>query len=403
MQLALGLICMMAISSPQYVWTLFTKPMMTQLGVSLTQLQVTFSIFIVLQTFLSPLQGYLIEKFGPRLLLAAGALMTGLSWVLASSADTLTSLYLTYGLLGGVGTGIIYVGIVGLMVAWFPDKRGMAAGFVAAGYGMGAVLTTFPVTTSIAKLGYQPTLLNFGLIFGAVAFLAALGMKRPPKDWMADYVARNKKTNGVSSGKMLKTPLFWLMFLMMTMMSTSGLMVISQMASFSKDFGIADATVWGMAALPLALTIDRFTNGLTRPFFGWVSDRIGRESTMFIAFGLEGIAMTLWLLTRDNTLLFVVFSGIVFFGWGEIFSLFPSTLTDTFGEKHATTNYGFLYMAQGIGSIFGGPLAARLHETTGSWLPVFAVVISLDVLTALLAIAVLRPLRKKYLRANASI
>src|SRR6202162_1527596 len=376
--------------------------MMTQLGVSLTQLQITFSIFVVLQTFLSPLQGYLIEKFGPKLLLATGAIMTGLSWILSASADSLTSLYLTYGLLGGVGTGIIYVGIVGLMVAWFPDKRGMAAGFVAAGYGMGAVLTTFPVTTSIAKLGYQPTLLNFGLIFGAVAFLAALGMKRPPKDWMADYVARNKKTNGVSSGKMLKTPLFWLMFLMMTMMSTSGLMVISQMASFSKDFGIADATVWGMAALPLALTIDRFTNGLTRPFFGWVSDRIGRESTMFIAFGLEGIAMTLWLLTRDNTLLFVMFSGVVFFGWGEIFSLFPSTLTDTFGEKHATTNYGFLYMAQGIGSILGGPLAAWLHEATKSWITVFSVVITLDVLTALLAIAVLRPLRKKYLRANAS-
>ncbi|MDB5774849.1 MAG: oxlT2 [Herbaspirillum sp.] len=401
MQLTLGLICMMAISSPQYVWTLFTKPLMTQLGVSLTQLQVTFSIFIVLQTFLSPLQGYLIDKFGPRLLLAAGAIMTGLSWVLASSAGSLTSLYLTYGLLGGVGTGIIYVGIVGLMVAWFPDKRGMAAGVVAAGYGMGAVLSTFPVTTSIAKLGYQPTLLHFGLIFGAIAFLAALGMKRPPQNWMADYVARNKKTNGLSSGKMLKTPLFWLMFFMMTMMSTSGLMVISQMASFSKDFGIADATVWGMAALPLALTIDRFTNGLTRPFFGWVSDRIGRESTMFIAFGLEGIAMTLWLLTRDNTLLFVLLSGVVFFGWGEIFSLFPSTLTDTFGEKHATTNYGFLYMAQGIGSIFGGPLAASMHEAWGSWVPVFAVVISLDVLTALLAIAVLKPMRQKYLRANA--
>src|ERR1700686_5297881 len=208
MQLFLGLVCMMAISSPQYVWTLFTKPLITQLGVSLTQVQITFSIFVVLQTFLSPLQGYLIKTFGPRLLLAAGALMTGLSWVLASSADTLTSLYLTYGLLGGVGTGIIYVGIVGLMVAWFPDKRGMAAGFVAAGYGMGAVLTTFPVTTSIAKLGYQPTLLNFGLIFGAVAFLAALGMKRPPDDWMADYIARTKKTEGLNSGQMLKTSVF---------------------------------------------------------------------------------------------------------------------------------------------------------------------------------------------------
>jgi oxalate/formate antiporter len=403
MQLVLGLICMMAISSPQYVWTLFTRPLMTQLGVSLTRLQVTFSIFVVLQTFLSPLQGYLIEKFGPKLLLGAGAILTGLSWVLAASANSLLSVYLNYGVLGGIGTGIIYVGIVGLMVAWFPDKRGMAAGVVAAGYGMGAVLSTFPVSASIAKLGYRPTLLHFGLIFGAIALLAALGMKRPPKGWMADYIARNKKTEGLNSGQMLKTPLFWLMFVMMTMMSTSGLMVISQMASFSKDFGIADATILGMGALPLALTIDRVTNGLTRPFFGWVSDRIGRERTMFIAFGLEAIAMTLWLLTRENTLLFVVFSGIVFFGWGEIFSLFPATLTDTFGEKHAIANYGFLYMAQGIGSIFGGPLAARLHEASGSWLPVFAVVISLDVLTALLAIAVLQPLRRKYLRANASV
>jgi oxalate/formate antiporter len=403
MQLLLGLICMMAISSPQYVWTLFTRPLMTQLGVSLTRLQVTFSIFVVLQTFLSPLQGYLIERFGPKLLLAAGAILTGLSWVLAASADSLRSLYLSYGVLGGIGTGIIYVGIVGLMVAWFPDKRGMAAGVVAAGYGMGAVLSTFPVSASIAKLGYRPTLLHFGLIFGAIAFFAALAMKRPPKGWMADYIARNKKTEGASSGQMLKTPLFWLMFVMMTMMSTSGLMVISQMATFSKDFGIADATILGMGALPLALTIDRVTNGLTRPFFGWVSDRIGRERTMFIAFGLEAIAMTLWLLTRENTLLFVVFSGIVFFGWGEIFSLFPATLTDTFGEQHAIANYGFLYMAQGIGSIFGGPLAARLHEASGSWLPVFAVVISLDGLTALLAIAVLKPLRRKYLRANASI
>jgi oxalate/formate antiporter len=402
MQLVLGLICMMAISSPQYVWTLFTKPLMAQLAVSLTQLQVTFSVFIVLQTFLSPLQGHLIEKFGPKLLLAAGGIMTGLSWVLASSADTLMSVYLTYGVLGGIGTGIIYVGIVGLMVAWFPDRRGMAAGVVAAGYGMGAVLTTFPVTNSIAKFGYQPTLLHFGLIFGAVAFLAALGMKQPPKDWMAGYIAHNKKTEGRSSGEMLKTPVFWLMFLMMTMMSTSGLMVISQMASFSRDFGIADATILGMGALPLALTLDRITNGLTRPFFGWVSDRIGREKTMFIAFGLEAIAMTLWLLTRDITLLFVLFSGIVFFGWGEIFSLFPSTLTDTFGEKHAITNYGFLYMAQGIGSIFGGPLAARLHEASGSWLPVFAVVISLDVLTALLAIAVLKPMRRRYLVSRLS-
>ena len=397
-QLALGLICMMAISSPQYVWTLFTKPLIAELGVTLTQVQVTFSILIVLQTFVSPLQGFLIEKFGARRLLATGAVLAGLSWVLAASATSLTGIYLTYGLLGGLGTGIIYVGIVGLMVAWFPDKRGMATGVVAAGYGMGALLTTFPVTHSIAGQGYQQTLLHFGVVFGAVAFLAALGIKRPPAGWMADH-ARNATQNssGMSPGQMLKTPVFWLMFVMMTMMSTSGLMVISQMASFAKDFGITNAEIFGMAALPLALTVDRFTNGLTRPFFGWVSDRIGRENTMFIAFGLEGIAMTLWLLTRENTLLFVLFSGLVFFGWGEIFSLFPSTLTDTFGDKHATTNYGFLYMAQGVGSIFGGPLAAYLHEVTQSWITVFAVVIALDLITAALAIAALKPMRRKFL------
>ncbi|HEY5291401.1 MAG TPA: oxalate/formate MFS antiporter [Burkholderiales bacterium] len=399
-QLALGLLCMMAISSPQYVWALLTKPMMAAFGVKLSQLQVTFSILIVFQTFLSPFQGYLIDRFGPRMLLSIGGALTGLSWILASQVSDVTHLYLTYGLLGGIGTGVIYVGIVGQMVQWFPDKRGFATGMVAAGYGMGAVLTTFPVSDSIAALGYQQTLLRFGFLFGAVALLAAQGMRRPPANWMRHVIDQSKSVEGVGPSVMLRSPVFWLMFLMFTLMSTSGLMVISQMGAFAKDFGITAVEVFGMAALPLALTIDRFTNGLTRPFFGYISDRIGREQTMLLAFGLEGLAMTLWLLTRDNAILFVLLSGVVFFGWGEIFSLFPSTLTDTFGKKHATTNYGFLYMAQGIGSILGGPLAAWMHESTGSWSTVFAVVITLDFLTAFLAIAVLKPMRGKLLTAK---
>jgi MFS family permease len=225
-------------------------------------------------------------------------------------------------------------------------------------------------------------------------------MRRPPANWMRHAVDQSKSVEGVGPSVMLRSPVFWLMFLMFTLMSTSGLMVISQMGAFAKDFGITAVEVFGMAALPLALTIDRFTNGLTRPFFGFISDRIGREKTMLLAFGLEGLAMTLWLLTRDNAVLFVLLSGVVFFGWGEIFSLFPSTLTDTFGKKHATTNYGFLYMAQGVGSILGGPLAAWMHESTGSWTAVFAVVITLDFVTAMLAIAVLKPMRGKLLAAK---
>ena len=402
LQLVYGLVCMMAISSPQYVWTLFTKPMQAQFGTTLSALQVTFSILIVLQTFLSPFQGFLIDRFGPRLLISAGAALTGLSWVLASQVSSVWGIYLTYGLFGGIGTGIIYIGVVGLMVRWFPDRRGFAAGVVAAGYGMGAILTTFPVASSLAASGWQHTLLVYGLVFGAIGLIAAQGLKAPPAGWMADHTPAKSSATDMTSRQMLKTPVFWLMFIMMTMMSTSGLMVISQMGSFAKDFGVTNALVWGMAALPLALTIDRFTNGLTRPFFGWVSDRIGRENTMVLAFGLEGIAMAIWLITRDNAVLFVLMSGVVFFGWGEIFSLFPSTLTDTFGAKHATMNYGFLYMAQGVGSVLGGPLAALLHESTGSWIPVFNLVIAMDLLTAALAFLALKPMRSKFLAARAA-
>jgi OFA family oxalate/formate antiporter-like MFS transporter len=401
LQLAAGLVCMMAVSSPQYVWTLFTKPLVGELRTTMAQLQVTFSILIVLQTFLSPFQGFLVERFGPRMLLSAGAVLTGASWYLAAGVHSVMGLYFTYGLLGGVGTGIIYVGVVGLMVQWFPDKRGFATGMVAAGYGMGAIVTTVPIASHLASVGYQQTLQTFGVAMAIVGVAAALVLRRPPAGWTPPARVPASTRKGATPQQMLRTPLFWLMFVMMTMMSTSGLMVISQMGTFARDFGVASIVVLGMAALPLALTIDRFTNGLTRPFFGWVSDHIGREQTMALAFGLEGIAMTLWLLTRDNALLFVLLSGVVFFGWGEIFSLFPSTLTDTFGTEHGTTNYGFLYMAQGVGSVLGGPLASLLHDATGSWMPVFAVVIGMDLLTAVLAYFVLRPARQRYLQATA--
>lgn len=402
-QLAAALVCMMAISSPQYVWTLFTGPLTQKLGVSLAQVQVTFSVLIVLQTFLSPVQGFLIEHFGLRRLIAFGCALTGVSWMLASQANSLVMLYLTYGLLGGLGTGIVYVGIVGLMVRWFPDHRGLAAGAVAAGYGMGAMLTTFPISNSLAAAGMESTLVGFGLLLGVVGLVAAQFLRQPPAELaqrMTDPRPAASSAPDIAPQAMLRTPLFWLMFAMFTMMSTSGLMVTSQMASFAKDFGITGVMVFGLAALPLALTIDRICNGLTRPLFGWISDRWGRENTMALAFFAEGIAMTLWLLTSDNPVLFVLLSGVVFLGWGEIFSLFPSTLTDTFGSRNATTNYGFLYMAQGLGSILGGPLAALLHQSTDSWMPVFGVAISFDLITAALALFVLKRLRAQWLASQ---
>jgi MFS transporter, OFA family, oxalate/formate antiporter len=402
-QLGLGLVAMMAISSPQYVWTLFVKPLQMETGGTLPAIQVTFSLLVILQTFLSPLQGWLVERFGVRFLITLGCILSGLGWITSAQISSVTGLYLTYGLFCGVGTGIVYVGIVGLMLKWFPDRRGFATGVVAAGYGFGAILTTFPIDAMIKDSGYQSTLLTFGLILGCIGALAGLFMCQPPAEGLRAGAGLGvSAVPDVAPGAMLKTPIFWLLFLMMTMMSTGGLMVISQFAPFMRDFGVADVLVFGVAALPFALTLDRVTNGLTRPFFGWVSDTIGREYTMLIAFSLEALAILLMLSLRGNAMLFALMSGVVFFGWGEIFSLFPSVLTDTFGSKNATTNFGFLYMSQGIGSILGGPVAAALHDATGSWTPVFGVIIVLDVLTAMLALFVLRPMRRAYLAGRAA-
>src|SRR5438093_3241771 len=235
-QLLLGLVCMIVISSPQYVWTLFTQPLMGSFHASLAQIQITFSLLIVVQTFLSPCQGFVVDKFGPRALLSLGGALTGLSWVLAARASTITGLYLTYGLLGGIGTGIVYVGVIGHMVQWFPDRRGFATGVVAAGYGMGALLTTFPIAESMKQASYQQALFRWGLVFSAVGVLAAQGLRRPAvTDSIPASRGGNPRTAQATNYRpadMLRTPIFWLMFVMMTMMSTAGLMVTSQMAAF---------------------------------------------------------------------------------------------------------------------------------------------------------------------------
>jgi MFS transporter, OFA family, oxalate/formate antiporter len=401
-QLILGVIAMMAISSPQYVWTLFTGPLNQKLGTTLAELQWTFSLLIILQTWLSPLQAYLVDRFGPRLLIAIGAMLSGGSWVLSAYVDNIWALYFTYGVLGGFGTGIIYVGIIGLMVRWFPDRRGLAAGLAAAGYGFGAFFTSFPIDSMIKSAGYAQTLVVWGIIQGVIGVLAAQGLRLPPANYQvqsaapAAAIAARQTEHSYSPREMLKSPVFYLLFVMMSMMSTSGLMVTSNVGPFAREYGVANMMVLGMAALPLSLTLSRLTNGLTRPFFGWVSDHVGRESTMALAFALEAIAILILFKFIDQPALFVVLTGLVFFGWGEIFSLFPSTLTDTFGPKFAATNYGFLYIAQGVGSIFGGPAAAFLKEATGSWTAVFIVVAVLDALTALLAVTALRSLRQRH-------
>src|SRR5271169_2035817 len=269
-QLVLGVIAMMAISSPQYVWTLFTGPLNQKLGTSLAELQWTISLLVILQTWLSPFQAYLVDRFGPRMLIAIGALLSGGSWVLSAYVDNLWALYFTYGVLGGFGTGIIYVGIIGLMVRWFPDRRGLATGLAAAGYGFGAFFTSFPIDSMIKSSGYAHTLVVWGIIQGVIGILAAQWLRTPPESYQppaaaaVTTIAAQQTRRSYSPREMLQSPVFYLLFVMMSMMSTSGLMVVFNVGPFAKDFGVANTLVLGMAALPLSLTLSRFTNGLTR-------------------------------------------------------------------------------------------------------------------------------------------
>ena len=401
-QLSLGVIAMIAASSPQYVWALFVPAVKAELAAPLSAVQVTIAIFSICMCGLGPIHGFLAARIKTSYFVAIGGLLIGLSWVTSAMTHSLAEFYVTYGVLSGLGVGFVYVAVTDLMNQWFPDRRGFAVGMAAGGYGFGAILTTFPIDFAINAYGYRFALLAVGGLLGVVCVLAALGMKKPaaPLALAPATGTQLADVEDMPPSRMLKTGAFWLLFAMMTMVGTGGLMVISQIAVFAKSFGIGPTTaVLGMAALPLALTLDRFANGAARPTFGWISDRIGREHTMAIAFSLEAVSILALLAFGSDPLLFVLLSAMVFFGFGEIFSLFPSAQADLFGTRYSAQNFGFLLASIAVSSLLGGPLAALMFERTGSWLAVFGSVATMDVLAAVLALTVLKPLRIRRIAA----
>jgi len=405
MQLMVGIVCMVAIANLQYGWTLFVDPINQQYQWGRPAIQLAFTIFILMETWLVPVEGWLIDQYGLRTMFLLAGVLVGLGWVTNAYASSLTMLYAAAAL-GGIGGGMVYGGAVGNVLKWFPDHRGLAAGLTAAGYGMGAALTVVPIATMIKTQGYASAFVTFGIAQGLVVIVLALLCRAPrpgevpnvPSQWVPQTTQDSRPT------QMLKTPIFWLLYGMFTLMATGGLMATAQLASVAKDYQIADVpvTLFGLtlAALPFALSIDRVLNGLTRPFFGWVSDWLGRENTMGLAFSLEGTGIVLLLLNAHNPVTFVILSGVVFFAWGEIYSLFPAICSDLFGRQYATVNYGLLYTAKGTASLLV-PLSAWIVTMSGSWAGVFMTAASFDVIAALLALCALKPLRMRALQAQA--
>lgn len=407
LQLAVGIVGMVAIANLQYGWTLFVGPIDNRFHWGRAAIQVAFTLFVLAETWLVPLEGYLVDRYGPRLIVAVGGLLVGVAWVINSGADSLTLLY-AGGIVGGVGAGIVYGTASGAALKWFPDHRGLAAGLTAAGFGAGSALTIIPIANQIKTSGYESAFFTWGVLQGVVVLICALLMRAPAKEDFAGIVVSEttQTTEDFTPIQMLKTPAFYLLYVMMTMVAMGGLMATAQLGPIAKDFKVAETPVsllgLTMAALPFALSLDRILNGLTRPFFGWVSDHIGRENTMFIAFALEGCAIYLLITFAHVPLLFVIFSGLTFFGWGEIYSLFPATCGDLFGKRFATANYGLLYTAKGTASLLV-PVGSLIAGSTGNWYPIFMLAIAFDWMGALLALFVLKPVRKRWLVAHPSI
>ena len=403
-QLIFGIICMVMIANLQYGWTLFVNPIDQKYHWGRAAIQVAFTIFVLTETWLVPFEGYLIDKFGPKVMVCGSGALVAIAWVINSMADSLIMLYVGAAI-GGVGAGIIYGASVGNALKWFPDRRGLAAGLTAAGFGAGSAMTVIPIANMIQSSGYQAAFLWFGLGQGIIVMVIALLLKAPQAGEVSAPAtpAVMQTRRDYSPSEVLKTPPFWVMYAMFVMVGAGGLMAIAQLAPIALDYKIAGipVSIMGLTlpALTFALTIDRVLNGICRPFFGWVSDQIGRENTMFFAFFAEGVGIYALLYFANNPVLFVILSGIVFFAWGEIYSLFPATCTDIYGRKFATTNYGMLYTAKGTASLLV-PLASVLTAATGSWHAVFYVAAILNIIAAVMALVVLKPMRVKAMAKN---
>jgi OFA family oxalate/formate antiporter-like MFS transporter len=399
----MGIVCMAMIANLQYGWTLFVDPIDAKYHWGRAAIQLAFTLFVVTETWLVPIEAWFVDKYGPSVVIGFGGVMITIAWVMNSYADSLVMLYLG-AIFGGIGAGSVYGTCVGNALKWFPDHRGLAAGATAAGFGAGAAITVVPIANMIAASGYQSAFLTFGIGQGVIVFLLAFLLRRPSVAMPIKKKQLNLPQTKIdfTPPQVLRSPIFWVMYLTFVMVAAGGLMAAAQIAPIAHDFKIANEPVgllgFQMAALTFAISLDRIFDGFGRPFFGWVSDNIGRENTMFIAFATGGLMLLTLSAYGHIPIVFVLATAVYFGVFGEIYSLFPATSGDTFGAKFATTNNGMLYTAKGTASLLV-PLASIVAAGYG-WKAVFVIAVTLNGGAALLALFVIKPMRRAFILGN---
>src|SRR3984957_19237152 len=396
-QLLLGVICMASVANLQYGWTLFVNPIDAKYHWGRSAIQVAFTIFVLIETWLVPVEGYLVDKFGPKWVVLGGGILVGLAWTMNSMASSLPILYFAAAI-GGVGTGCVYGTCVGNALKWFPGRRGLAAGITASGFGAGAALTIVPILHMINSSGYEQAFLFFGLLQGGIVFVVSWLLLAPPAQIIAAKVKPNQTAHGYTPAEVLRSPVFYLLYAMFVLIAAGGLTMAASMAPIAKDLKIDKVPVelfgFALPALVFALSLNRIFDGVGRPFFGWLSDQIGREYTMALAFFIGAAALFALNQSGSNPVVFVLVTALYFGVYGEIFSLFPATQGDTFGAKFAASNAGMLYTAKGAGALLV-PIAAGIAKNHG-WGAVFSVAMTFNVIAGLMALFVLKPMRVRH-------
>jgi OFA family oxalate/formate antiporter-like MFS transporter len=407
-QLAMAMVCMATIANLQYGWTLFVNPFEERFGWSHAAIQTAFAVFVLTQTWSVPIEGYLVDRFGPRPVVLAGGLLCAIGWVMNGFVDSLPLLYVAAAITG-TGAGAVYGTCVGSALKWFPDRRGLAVGLVVASFGAGSALTIVPISAVIASRGYEAAFLYFGLGQGLLVIAIALGLEDPNKLLKrlhappppSAHVPQSRRD--YTPAETLRQPVFWVMYVAFVLVAAGGLVATAQLATMARDFKIHDVPVelagLVLPALTFALALDRALNGITRLFFGWVSDRIGREETMLIAFLLEAAVIFSMHEFGAHPVGFVLLTGALFFAWGEIYTLFPTTCADTFGSQYAAANAGLLYTAKGVASL-AVPLSSVVVAATRDWHAVFLTAGAMNLVAAALVWFVLRPMRLRLLGAT---